>query len=241
MQRIISALTKVPPTPRWRRGQPTRAISDTRSCRPPPLDMNQRCGMIAYQAIISGANPIPPGAIRMVDRRGGAAADVDFQPRRVPARSRVPANKRLGRQLACGPQAMWGGVAPRRSAAVRFKKPATGLPARAQFLRCWRYAGDLPDVSNLLRDPRQRVPSQVPELAARPLCWQPFREFWRLAARPLCWQLFRELWQLAADLPSRPLVPGGRGRIELRAETGVAMRNARFPRNARSRARPYIR
>jgi hypothetical protein len=84
-------------------------------------------------------------------------------------------------------------VAPRRAAAVRFKKPATGFPARAQFLRCWRYAGDLPDVSNLLRDPRQRVPSQVPELAARPLCWQPFRELWRLAARPLCWQLFREL------------------------------------------------
>jgi hypothetical protein len=73
------------------------------------------------------------------------------------------------------------------------EKPATGFPARAQFLRCWRYAGDLPDVSNLLRDPRQRVPSQVPELAARPLCWQPFREFWRLAARLLCWQLFRKL------------------------------------------------
>jgi hypothetical protein len=33
------------------------------------------CGMIAYQAIISGANPIPPSAIRMTDRRGGAACE----------------------------------------------------------------------------------------------------------------------------------------------------------------------
>ena len=31
------------------------------------------CGMIAYHAIISGANPIPPGAIRGTDRCGGAA------------------------------------------------------------------------------------------------------------------------------------------------------------------------
>ena len=29
----------------------------------------------AYQAIISGANPIPPSAIRMADRRGGAACE----------------------------------------------------------------------------------------------------------------------------------------------------------------------
>jgi len=46
--------------------------------------------------------------------------------------------QRLGRQLACGAQARTRGedVAPRRAAAVRFKKPATGFPARAQFLRC---------------------------------------------------------------------------------------------------------
>src|SRR6266404_9094621 len=55
------------------------------------------CGMVAYQAIISGANPIPPSAIQMADRRGGAAGERGFRPRRLPARSRVPANKRLGR------------------------------------------------------------------------------------------------------------------------------------------------
>jgi len=43
------------------------------------LDINQICGMIAYQAIISGANPIPPGAIRMVDRCGGAAGGRELQ------------------------------------------------------------------------------------------------------------------------------------------------------------------
>jgi len=44
--------------------------------------------------------------------------------------------KGLGRQLACGARATTRGedVAPRRAAAVRFKKPATGFPARAQFL-----------------------------------------------------------------------------------------------------------
>jgi hypothetical protein len=36
--------------------------------------MNEMCGMIAF-AIISGANPIPPSAIRMADRRGGAAGE----------------------------------------------------------------------------------------------------------------------------------------------------------------------
>jgi hypothetical protein len=36
------------------------------------------CGMIAYQATISGANPILPRATRMVDRRGRARADVDL-------------------------------------------------------------------------------------------------------------------------------------------------------------------
>jgi len=51
------------------------------------------CGMIAFRAIISGANPIPPGAIRMADRRGGAAGGRGPLPRRVPARSRVRANE----------------------------------------------------------------------------------------------------------------------------------------------------
>jgi len=36
------------------------------------------CGMIAYQATISGANLILPGAIRMADRRGRAACDMDL-------------------------------------------------------------------------------------------------------------------------------------------------------------------
>ena len=81
--------------------------------------------MIAYHAIISGANPIPPGAIRGADRCGGAARGRGLGPRRLPARSRVPANKRLGRQLACDAQATTRGedVAPRRAAAVRLKSP----------------------------------------------------------------------------------------------------------------------
>jgi hypothetical protein len=40
-------------------------------------------------AIISGANPIPPGAIRMADRRGGAAADVDVATPRAGAFARA--------------------------------------------------------------------------------------------------------------------------------------------------------
>jgi hypothetical protein len=39
-------------------------------------DEQKICGMIAG-AIISGANPIPPRAIRMADRRGETACDVD--------------------------------------------------------------------------------------------------------------------------------------------------------------------
>src|ERR1019366_10140418 len=37
----------MPPTARSRPGPPVRAISDTRSCWPRSLDMNQICGMIA--------------------------------------------------------------------------------------------------------------------------------------------------------------------------------------------------
>ncbi len=45
-----------------------------------------------FQAIISGANPIPPGAIRTADRRWPEAAGArGLGPRRMPARSRVPA------------------------------------------------------------------------------------------------------------------------------------------------------
>jgi len=39
----------------------------------PKPGMKQMCGMIAYRATISGANPISPSAIRVADRRGEAA------------------------------------------------------------------------------------------------------------------------------------------------------------------------
>src|SRR3954451_21692629 len=35
---------------------------------------------------------------------------------------------------------------------VATKKPAASVPARAQFLRCWIYAGDLPDMSSSQRE-----------------------------------------------------------------------------------------
>jgi len=73
--------------------------------------VNQMCGMVAYQATISGANPIP-GAICMADRRGGAACGRGRGPRRAPARSRVPANEgsdgnALARRLATMRGGMW--------------------------------------------------------------------------------------------------------------------------------------
>ncbi len=110
---MISALMRVPPTPRLRSGRPMRAISDRRSCWSPSntklviagLDpaihhslknsfsgwmpgsspgMTKNCCEIdmrhdRFQAIISGANPIPPGPIRTADRRWpGPPADVDL-------------------------------------------------------------------------------------------------------------------------------------------------------------------
>jgi hypothetical protein len=95
------------------------------------------------------------------------------RPRRVPARSRVPANEKARRQfpgagsklLRCfrctcdlpdvsnyscqiiRVKLFLGRIS--RQAAVRFKKPATDFPARAlKFLRRYEYARDLPDVSN---------------------------------------------------------------------------------------------
>jgi hypothetical protein len=76
-----------------------------RHLRPRQKIMKQICGMIAFPAIISGANLI------LIKR---AAGERDPGPRRVPARSRVPANEGLGRQLACDVQATLRkeGVAP---------------------------------------------------------------------------------------------------------------------------------
>jgi hypothetical protein len=61
------------------------------------------CGMIAC-AIISGANPIPPGRSKIVASSAivivawGPRANVD-RPRRIPARSRVPANEKTRSQF----------------------------------------------------------------------------------------------------------------------------------------------
>jgi hypothetical protein len=58
-----------------------------------------------------------------------------------------------GGALATPGGGRWG-LRRRCAAAVRFgdfqnKKPATDFSVRAlRFSRCWRYAGDLPDVSN---------------------------------------------------------------------------------------------
>src|ERR1700704_3406133 len=132
--------------------------------------MNEMCGMIAF-AIISGANPIPPSAIRMADRRGGAAGErgpghaacrhvracqlIEYDPEKWEAvfrrdiaqlqKARTAARLRRVLRHCADMGRMWR---HEMLSAVRFKKPATGFPARAQFLRCCRYAGDLPDVSN---------------------------------------------------------------------------------------------
>jgi hypothetical protein len=51
------------------------------------IDMRHDC----FEAIISGANPIPPGAIRMADSSlAEAACERGSGPRRMPARSRMP-------------------------------------------------------------------------------------------------------------------------------------------------------
>jgi hypothetical protein len=84
--------------------------------------------MAAYQATICGANRILSGALLNYNGSdGGALATL---------------------------RGTWGGCGAARCGhrpiqkSQQCKKPATGFPARAYFLRCWTYAGDLPDVSN---------------------------------------------------------------------------------------------
>ena len=48
--------------------RPATASAIKYTVMPASSAVNQLCGMIAVLAIISGANPIPPSAIRMADR-----------------------------------------------------------------------------------------------------------------------------------------------------------------------------
>ncbi|MEH2544166.1 hypothetical protein V1283_000811 [Bradyrhizobium sp. AZCC 2262] len=107
--------------------------------------------MIAVQAqIIWGANLIP----------SGAACGGD-EPRRKPTCSRMPANCMCdGEGSDDGTLATPGGgvgscgvdVRPPSDWEISSKKPATDCSVRAlQLSRCWRYAGDLPDMSNRFR------------------------------------------------------------------------------------------
>ena len=115
--------------------------------------MNEMCGMIAF-AIISGANPIPPSAIRMADRRGGAAGErgpghaacrhvracqlIEYDPEKWEAvfrrdiaqlqKARTAARLRRVLRHCADMGRMWRHEI---LSAVRFKKPATGFPARA--------------------------------------------------------------------------------------------------------------
>jgi len=108
------------------------------------------CGMIAVQTlIIWGANLIPLGAACGGD-----------DPRRKPTRSRVPAMVCAIEGSDGGALATPGGgvgscgvdVRPPSDWWITNKKPATDFSVRTlQFSRCWRYAGDLPDVSNRFR------------------------------------------------------------------------------------------
>ncbi len=59
--------------------RPATASAIKYTVMPASSAVNQLCGMIAVLAIISGANPIPPSAIRMADRRWlMPLTDVDF-------------------------------------------------------------------------------------------------------------------------------------------------------------------
>src|SRR3981189_447017 len=110
--------------------------------------MNEMCGMIAF-AIISGANPIPPSAIRMADRRGGAAGErgpgpaacphvragpvIEYDPEKWEAvfrrdiaqleKARTAARLRRVLRHCADMGRMWRHEI---LSAVRFKKPATG-------------------------------------------------------------------------------------------------------------------
>jgi hypothetical protein len=83
-------------------------------------------------AIVSGANPIPPDAIRLRSAAAGPRADVDL-PRRVPARSRAPAISKSARTATrfatpCDNALDGRMVRPEIRVAVRLKKPAAGFP-----------------------------------------------------------------------------------------------------------------
>ncbi|MEH2496314.1 hypothetical protein V1294_002793 [Bradyrhizobium sp. AZCC 1678] len=101
--------------------------------------------------IIWGANLIPVG--------GPHAARDDFAPRAgmFAHAGQLGGGGRLGRRRARDARA--GGVGscgvdvrPPSDSRIKSKKPAADFSARAlQFLRWWRYAGDLPDMSNRFR------------------------------------------------------------------------------------------
>jgi hypothetical protein len=114
-------------------------------------------------------------------------------------------------------------VSQRRQTKSGLRKPATGFPARALSLATIKYAGDLPDVSNVLSRPRStnRCSIRNPEPVARRFCWR--------EAVKSC--------RLAAGLPQRPPVAGVRGRIVLHALRGIGTRTAACPKSARSTVR----
>ncbi len=83
-----------------------------------------------FQAIISGANPIPPGPIRMAYRRWpGAAGGRGLGPRRVPARSRVPAIEGSdGNSSATSPSLRFATKIDRRPRLLRWISPGHNKP-----------------------------------------------------------------------------------------------------------------
>jgi hypothetical protein len=91
-------------------------------------------------AIVSGANPIPPDAIHLRIGAAGPLADMDL-PRRVPARSRVPAISRKARTATrfatpCDNALDGRMVRPEIRVAVRFEKARGRFPGAGSNFRC---------------------------------------------------------------------------------------------------------
>jgi hypothetical protein len=146
MNRIISALKTIPPTPRWRPARPMQARSDTLSCHSLSSESKRRhdrlCdpfGREPYLHQMEARADVDLGHAACRRVRACRIIKVENHSFHGPAQylpeTSVQLPKRFGRRLACDAQAMRGEEAPcvrgRPIRKVRLKKPAASFPARA--------------------------------------------------------------------------------------------------------------